>query len=125
MFEFNVLVLTSLTLIIVSLIVLLFLVFLKSKEIDRLKQILGGTIKKVVLPTHVCLYQFGYLSSYPKGKPIPSECMGCSDIFECLAYREKKRKTTKKKPRKRKTQKQLERKHVERIVRQSFIIEGI
>ena len=105
MFEFNVLFLTSLILIIISLIVLLFLVFLKSREIDRLKQILGGTIKKVVLPNHVCLYQFGYLSAYPKGKPIPSECMGCSDVFECLEYREKKPKTTKKKPRKRKTKK--------------------
>ena len=105
MFEFNVLFLTSLILIIISLIVLLLLVLLKSREIDRLKQILGGTIKKLVLPTHVCLFEFGYLRSYPKGKPIPSECMGCSDVFECLAYREKKRKTTKKKPRKRKPKK--------------------
>ena len=104
MFEFTVLTLTCLTLLVVSLIVLLFLVFLKSKKVDRLKQILQGTIKKVA-STNVCLHHFGFLNSYPKGKPIPSECMGCSDIFECLSYREKKPKTTKKKPRKRKTRK--------------------
>ena len=99
--------LTALTLLVIALIVLLFLVFLKSREMDRLKQILGGTIKNVAAlgSTHVCLYKFGYLRSYPKGKPIPSECMGCSDIFECLAHRKKKPKTTKKKTRKRKTKK--------------------
>jgi len=74
-------------------------------EIDRLKQILQSTIKRVALSTHVCIYHFGYLNSYPKGKPIPSECMGCSDIFECFEYREDKPKKTKKKPRKRKTKK--------------------
>ena len=70
-----------------------------------------GTIRKVSAlgPAHVCLYEFGYLRSYPKGKPIPSACMGCSDIFECLAHREKKTKTKKKTTRKGKTKKEAKR----------------
>ena len=95
MFEFTVLTSTSLTLLVVSLIVLLYLLIVKSKEVDRLRQILHGTIK-MMATTHVCIHEFGYLKSYPKGKPIPSECMGCSDIFECLEYRKEKPKTTKK-----------------------------
>lgn len=88
MFEFNILVLTSVTLLIIVVIVLFRSVLLKTKEVNRLTQILHGTIKKVVSTDHVCAFYFGYLRSVPKGKPIPSECMGCPDIFECLAYKE-------------------------------------
>jgi len=91
MFEFNVLVLTAVTLLIVVVIVLFRSVLRKTKEVNRLSQILHGTIKKGVLTDHVCVFYFGYLRSVPKGKPIPSECMGCPDIFECLAYKEERK----------------------------------
>jgi len=92
MFEVTVLVLTSVTLVIIAVAVLFRSVLLKSKEVDRMKQILQGTLKKVVSAAHVCPHQLGYLNSFPKGKPIPSECMGCSDIFECLAHKKKRKK---------------------------------
>ena len=92
MFEFNVLVLTCVTLLLVVIVVLFRSVLLKSKEVDRMKQIMQGTLKKVVSVTGVCPHHLGYLNSFPKGKPIPSECMGCSDIFECFAHKEKRRK---------------------------------
>ena len=85
MIEVIVLALASITLLLVSVVVLLVLGFRKSVEIDRLKQILQGTVKKIGVPSNTCQHPFGYLNSYPKGKPIPSECMGCSDIFECMA----------------------------------------
>jgi hypothetical protein len=91
MFEFNLLVLTSVTLLIIVVIVLFRSVLLKTKEVNRLSQILHGTIKKVVSTDHVCVFYFGYLRSVPKGKPIPSECMGCPDIFECLASKEERK----------------------------------
>ena len=92
MFEITVLVLIAVTLLIISVVVLFRSVLLKSREVDRMKQILQGTLKKVVSAAHVCPQHFGYLNSFPKGKPIPSECMGCSDISECLAQKEKRKK---------------------------------
>ena len=92
MFEINVLVLASVTLVIIAVVVLFRSVLLKSKEVDRMKQILQGTLKKVVSATHACPHHFGYLNSFPNSKPIPSECMGCSDIFECLAQKGKRKK---------------------------------
>ena len=92
MFEVTVLVLASVTLVIIAVVVLFRSVLLKSREVDRMKQILQGTLKKVVSATDVCPHHFGYLNSFPKGKPIPSECMGCSDIFECLAQEGKRKK---------------------------------
>lgn len=90
MFEFNVLILTSLTLFIVSLSILFYLVATKSKQLDRLKQVLHGRIKKIRAPHHVCSHHFGYLASYPRDRPIPDECMGCSEIFECFEYKKPK-----------------------------------
>ena len=92
MFEITVLVLIAVTLPIISVVVLFRSVLLKSKEVDRMKQILQGTLKKVVSTAHVCPHHFGYLNSFPKGKPIPPECMGCSDISECLAQKGKRKK---------------------------------
>jgi hypothetical protein len=86
------LVLITVTLLFVSVVFLFYSLFKKSSEVDRLKQVLQGTIKKLTLPKHTCQYEFGYLNSLPKSKPIPPECMGCSDILECLTYKEKKEK---------------------------------
>jgi len=91
MFEFNVLVLASVTLLLAVVVVLFRLELLKSNEVGRLKQILQGTIKKVVPTDHVCVFYFGYLRSVPKGKPIPDECMGCPEVFECLLHKDKKK----------------------------------
>jgi len=95
MFDFNILVLTSVTLLLIAIIVLFRSVLLRSKEVDRMKQVLHGTLKKVASAAHVCPHHLGYLNSFPKGKPIPDECMGCSDTFECLAHKEKRRKRKK------------------------------
>jgi len=92
MFEITTLVLTAVTLLIISVVVLFRSVLLKSKEVDRMKQILQGTLKKVVSAAHVCPHRLGYLNSFPESKPIPSECMGCSDVFECLAQKKKRKK---------------------------------
>ncbi len=92
MFEITTLVLTAVTLLIISVVVLFRSVLLKSKEVDRMRQILQGTLKKVVSVAHVCPHQLGYLNSFPKSKPIPSECMGCSDVFECFAHKKKRKK---------------------------------
>ena len=84
MFEFNALILTTLTLFIVSLLILFYVYMTKSKELDRLKQILQGTIKRITPSHHGCSHHLGYLHSYPSNKPIPNECMGCSEVIECV-----------------------------------------
>ena len=90
MLEFNVLVLTSLTLFVVSLLILFYLFVMKSKEVERLKQVLQGTIKKVGLRNHDCSHFLGYLFAYPRNRPIPNECMGCPEVFECLEHKKSK-----------------------------------
>lgn len=105
MFEFNVSILTCVMLLIAVVVVLFRSQWLKPKEVDRMKQILQGAAKKLMVASHVCVHQFGYLNSLPKDKPIPDECMGCSDIIECLATKGKK-KTIQKMKTKRKTAKQ-------------------
>lgn len=90
MLEFTVLILTSLTLFVVSLLILFYLVVTKSKEVERLKQVLQGTVKKVGLHNHDCSHYMGYLFSYPRNRPIPNECMGCSEVFECLEHKKSK-----------------------------------
>lgn len=87
MFEFNVAVLAAVTLLFLPLIVLLYSTITKSRELDRLKQVLQGVIKKVNLPILTCKHYLGYLNAYPKDKPIPPECMGCRDIMECLEHK--------------------------------------
>ena len=62
MIEVIVLVLASITLLLVSVVVLLVLGFRKSVEIDRLKQILQGTVKKLGVPSDTCQHSFGYLN---------------------------------------------------------------
>lgn len=84
----DILVLTCVTLLLIVVFVLFRLVWLKA-EVDRLKQVLQGAIKKVVSTDRVCQHHLGHLNFVSKGKPIPSECMGCPDVFECLAHKEK------------------------------------
>lgn len=85
----DMLVLMSVTLLLIVAAVLFRLMWLKSAEVDRLRQVLQGTVKKLVSADHVCRHSFGYLNSFPKSRPIPSECMGCSKVFECLEHKEK------------------------------------
>ena len=59
MIEVIVLVLASITLLLISVVVLLVLGFRKSVEIDRLKQILQGTVKKVGVPSDTCNIPLG------------------------------------------------------------------
>ena len=89
MLELNALILTILTLFVISLFILFYLYVTKSKELDRLKQILQATIKRITPSHHVCSHHLGYLHSYPSNKPIPNECLNCSDVFDCV---DKKRK---------------------------------
>lgn len=88
----DMLVLTSVTLLLIVVFVLFRLMWLKSIEVDRLKRVLQGAVKKVALTNHVCQHHFGYLNSAPQGQPIPSECMDCPDVLECLAHKEGKEK---------------------------------
>jgi len=37
-------------------------------------------------PKHVCSHSFGHLSALPKNASIPSECLGCPQIIECLTH---------------------------------------
>jgi len=97
MLELDALILTTLTLFVVSLFILFYLYVTKSKELDRLKQILQATIKRITPSHHGCSHHLGYLHSYPSNKPIPNECLNCSDVFDCV---DKKRKP---KPSKEKT----------------------
>lgn len=90
MLDFNLLILTSLTLLVISLFILFYLVVTKSKELDRLKQVLRVTIKKVGLRDHDCSHYMGYLFSFPRNRPIPNECMGCPEVFECLEHKKLK-----------------------------------
>ena len=92
MFELNVLVLMSLILVVFVVVVLLRSVLLKSKEVDMIKRVMQGTFKKMMVVAHVCPHHLGYLNSSEKGKPIPAECMGCSNIFDCLAHKKKRKK---------------------------------
>jgi len=34
-----------------------------------------------------CNHHFGYLRTLPKNAPIPDECLGCTNIMECLMQR--------------------------------------
>lgn len=84
----DMLVLACVTLLLIVVAALFRSVWLKSAEVDRLKQVLQGTVKKVVSTNHACPHYFGYLGSLPKSRPIPSECMGCPDVFRCLGLQE-------------------------------------
>lgn len=105
MLEFNALILTTLTLFVVSLFILFYLYVIKSKELDRLKQILQATIKRITPLNHGCSHHLGYLHSYPSNKPIPNECLDCSDVFDCTD-KKRKPKPLKKKSKDRKPTKQ-------------------
>jgi len=83
MLEFNVLILLSLTLIVICLFILFFLTVTKSRELKgKLKQELRHVIKEET--PEDCQHYFGYLSSYPKNKPVPFECMFCAKTLECF-----------------------------------------
>ena len=105
MLELNALILTTLTLFLVSLFILFYLYVTKSKELDRLKQIVQATIKRITPSYHVCPHHLGYLRSYPSNKPIPDECLDCSDVFDC-ADKKRKSKPLKKRSKDRKLTKQ-------------------
>ena len=34
----------------------------------------------------ICLHSFGYLRTLPKNASLPDECLGCSQIIECLKH---------------------------------------
>ena len=87
--EFTVLLLSFATLILIVVILLVYTSFTEGTELDRLTQILKGTVKKVGLHKD-CSHYLGYLVSLPKNRPIPNECMGCSEIFECLENKKSK-----------------------------------
>lgn len=35
-------------------------------------------------PNTHCVHHFGYLRKLPRNTPIPSECLGCPQVVECL-----------------------------------------
>ena len=87
--EFSVLLLSFATLILIIVLLLVYTTFTEGPELDRFRQILKGTIKKVGLHQG-CSHYLGYLVSLPKNRPIPNECMGCSEVFECLEKKKSK-----------------------------------
>lgn len=38
-------------------------------------------------PKTECIHHFGYLRTLPRSRSIPSECLGCLEIVECLTAR--------------------------------------
>lgn len=89
MVEFSVLLLSLVTSVLVVLLLLVYTTFTEGRKLDRLKQILKGTIDKVGIHQD-CSYYLGYLVSLPRNRPIPKECMGCSKVFECLENKKSK-----------------------------------
>ena len=93
--DFSILLLSFATLILIIVILLVYTSFTEGSELDRFRQILKGTIKKVGLHQG-CSHHLGYLFSFPKNRPIPNECMGCSEVFDCLESKKSKPKPPKK-----------------------------
>jgi len=87
--EFSILLLSFATLILIIVVLLVYTSFTEGSELDRFRQILKGTIKKVGLHQG-CSHHFGYLFAIPKNRPLPNECMGCSEVFECLENKKSK-----------------------------------
>lgn len=87
--EFQILVLSSLTLLTVLMFIFFYLIVIKSKheqnQIKRELQAMQISMKENS-PTN-CLHYFGYLSTYPRDKPIPDECLGCSKVILCYEKR--------------------------------------
>ncbi|MBX5326431.1 MAG: hypothetical protein ACQXXH_00780 [Candidatus Bathyarchaeia archaeon] len=53
------------------------------EDVKPLKRV-EGVPEVSVDKQDVCLHEFGYLKSRPKGKPIPDECLTCPKMIQCL-----------------------------------------
>lgn len=75
--EIQILVLSSLTLLTMSMFIFFYLMVIKSKyEQTRIKRELQAEFLKEKGPPN-CLHHFGFLRTYPRDKLIPDECLGC------------------------------------------------
>jgi hypothetical protein len=44
-------------------------------------------------PRSECSHHFGYLRTLPRNRALPSECLGCSKIIQCLAQESRSKST--------------------------------
>jgi len=59
---------------------------LKAKKKNNVKEKKATKNTQPEKTKHLCSHSFGYLSALPKNASIPSECLGCHQIIECLTY---------------------------------------
>jgi hypothetical protein len=82
MIEFQILVLSSLTLLTISMFIHFYLMVARSKhELGRIKQLEAELFREKRPPN--CLHHLGFLRTYPRNKPIPDECLSCPQVIPC------------------------------------------
>jgi hypothetical protein len=83
MFEFQILVLTCLTLLTISMFIYFYLTVIRSKyELGIIKRELQAELWKEMRPPN-CSHYLGFLKTFPRNKPIPDECLGCTKVILC------------------------------------------
>jgi hypothetical protein len=76
------LMLVALTFVIVGMCFIVYIMIIGERE-KRVKSAMGLSPQEEKL-NEECAHQFGYLSGYPPGQPIPEECFGCANAAECM-----------------------------------------
>lgn len=52
---------------------------------DRNQEAPKHVVKQETRPSNLhCAHHFGYLRTLPKNTPIPSECLGCRQVVDCM-----------------------------------------
>lgn len=80
---FEILVLSSISLLTTSMLVFFYLMITKLKrELSRMQQNLWKLTEERGPPN--CIHHLGFLSSYPRDKSLPDECLGCPEVISCF-----------------------------------------
>lgn len=76
------LVLVALTFVIVGMSFVVYMMIIGEREKRRKAEGIGSL--QDASASGECPHQFGYLSGYPLGQPIPEECFGCVNAIQCM-----------------------------------------
>lgn len=87
-----VLILAALTLMIFALSIIVGQLFVDSRKESKLRPDKAVATPKTT--PHECTHSFGYLSERPTNQQIPSECLNCVRVIECIKALAKPRKSS-------------------------------
>jgi hypothetical protein len=59
---------------------------LGEKRVEKLRERIVSKPVVFEKPESLCSQYFGYLRTLPKNTSIPDECLGCSQIVDCLTF---------------------------------------